>query len=110
MPPKLTTHILDTHSGTPAANVSIELFSGGTKITEATTNADGRCDAPLLEGDQFAPGSYEIVFHIGDYFRAQGIESPFLDSVPVRFHTTAGASYHVPLVCTPWSYSTYRGS
>lgn len=108
---KLTTHILDTTHGTPAAGVRIELLrvnaaDGAVVIVEATTNADGRTDAPLLAGEAFAAGTYILNFHIGAYF-----QEGFLDIVPVRFVIgDAGAHYHVPLLCSPWSYSTYRGS
>lgn len=111
MPGKLTTHVLDTAHGRPAAGLRIDLFSLGAKETllvSTNTNGDGRTDTPLLTGRQFTTGTYELRFHVGDYF-----EDParFLDVVPVRF-TIADASvpYHVPLLCSPWSYSTYRGS
>jgi 5-hydroxyisourate hydrolase len=107
---RLTTHVLDVSSGRPASGVRIQLFREGGLICERTTNADGRCDSPLLEGEALVSAGYELVFFIGDFFRAKGIESPFLDEVPVRFHAKAGEGYHVPLVCSPWSYSTYRGS
>jgi 5-hydroxyisourate hydrolase len=115
---RLTTHVLDTTRGRPAAGVLIELqrLDGAQwkTIASATTNADGRCDAPLLEGRAFASGSYQLLFHIGDYFRARAgapDASPFLDVVPIRFSLSEdGGHYHVPLVVTPWSYSTYRGS
>ncbi|HEX8279819.1 MAG TPA: hydroxyisourate hydrolase [Chthoniobacterales bacterium] len=105
----LSTHVLDTMRGRPAAGIKIELRSVATsqaiKIVE--TNADGRTDAPLLSGDEFAPGEYELVFHVGDYFG----ERRFLDHVPVRFIISdASAKYHVPLLVSPWAYSTYRGS
>ncbi|MBS7544083.1 hydroxyisourate hydrolase [Ancylobacter oerskovii] len=114
---RLTTHVLDTTRGTPAAGVRIELqreaAGGFTTIAEASTNGDGRCDAPLLGSDRMQAGTYQLLFHVGAYFRAAlGREaSPFLDVVPVRFAITdADGHYHVPLVVTPWSYSTYRGS
>ncbi|MCK0195371.1 hydroxyisourate hydrolase [Ancylobacter sp. 6x-1] len=114
---RLTTHVLDTTRGTPAAGVRIELQraagDGFSTLVEACTNADGRCDAPLLAGDDMQPGSYQLLFHVGAYFRAGQGEgaSPFLDIVPIRFAISdAGGHYHVPLVVTPWSYSTYRGS
>lgn len=114
---RLTTHVLDTTRGTPARGVRIELQraigAGFETLAEVHTNRDGRCDRPLLEGDALAPGTYQLLFHIGAYFRAGGgaDASPFLDIVPVRFAVAAGAGhYHVPLVVTPWSYSTYRGS
>lgn len=105
---KLTTHVLDTLSGNPASGVSIQLWSNGSLIAEAVTNADGRCDAPLLVDPP--PGEYELVFSIGAYFRACGIASPFLDEIPIRFLIEPNRSYHVPLACSPFAYSTYRGS
>jgi 5-hydroxyisourate hydrolase len=118
MAAKLSTHVLDTAHGCPAAGMKIELWllegEERTLITTARTNADGRTDAPLLATDEMATGQYEIVFFVGDYFAARGTPTPktrFLDRVPVRFGLAdAGASYHVPLLCSPWSYSTYRGS
>ncbi len=107
---RLTTHVLDVSAGKPAAGVRIQLFREGGLVCERTTNADGRCDSPLLEGEALVSGAYELVFSIGDYFRARGVDSPFLNQVPVRFLVNAGETYHVPLVCSPWSYSTYRGS
>jgi 5-hydroxyisourate hydrolase len=118
MPAKLSTHVLDTVHGCPAAGMKIELWSlegeERTLVTSAKTNADGRTDTPLLSADEMAAGQYEIVFFVGDYFAAKAATLPkmrFLDKVPVRFGIAdAGASYHVPLLCSPWSYSTYRGS
>ncbi len=107
---RLTTHVLDISAGKPAVGVGIQLFRAGTLVCERTTNADGRCDSPLLEGTELVSGAYELVFSVGDYFKAKGVASPFLDQVPVRFSAIAGETYHVPLVCSPWSYSTYRGS
>jgi len=115
---RLSTHVLDTVSGGPAANVAVELYRlepDGTRtlVTERRTNADGRTDAPLLAGADFRSGTYELLFHIGDHFRATGapIADPaFLDVVPLRFSLAADGHYHVPLLCSPWSYSTYRGS
>jgi 5-hydroxyisourate hydrolase len=115
---KLSTHILDTVHGAPAANVLIELFSldinGGVNlIVSSRTNADGRTDKPLLEGAAVKRGRYRIVFHIGDHFRSKGVklaDPPFIDVVPIDFGIEDGGSYHVPLVCSPWTYSTYRGS
>lgn len=115
---KLTTHVLDTATGKPAAGVAIELYgiAVGARLllVRAQTNADGRCDAPLLADYKFQPGIYELDFHIGDYFAAQGIALPqprFLDVVTVRIgvHDTS-AHYHVPLLASPYGYSTYRGS
>jgi 5-hydroxyisourate hydrolase len=115
---RLSTHVLDTMSGKPAGGVRIELFGlegeARRPIAQATTNADGRTDQPLLAGDAFRAGSYELVFHIGDYFRARGAALPdpaFLEVVPVRFGIAEpDGHYHVPLLVSPWAYSTYRGS
>ena len=113
---RLTTHILDTAQGAPAANVSIRLYSladGRTLLAETTSNADGRTDQPLLEPDVMQSGRYELEFDVGDYFRASGaaIDEPaFLDTVVIRFAVKATENYHVPLLASPWSYSTYRGS
>ena len=105
----LTTHVLDTMRGQPAAGMKIELWSLDKKALLKTieTNKDGRTDAPLLDGDSMAAGSYELIFFVGDYFG----EKKFLDRVPVRFIISdANTKYHVPLLVSPWSYSTYRGS
>ena len=106
---KLSTHVLDLLHGRPAAGMKIELHSVGESITliqSAVTNPDGRTDAPLLAGAALLAGEYELTFHVGDYFR----EAVFLDRVPVRFRISdPAANYHVPLLCTPWAYSTYRG-
>jgi len=114
MPGKLSTHVLDTTRGGPAAGVKIELWRFDPALAlvkSVVTNADGRTDAPLLGPDEMAAGSYELLFHIGDYFTSRGVDSPFLGQVPVRFRIAdSAASYHVPLVVTPWAYSTYRGS
>ena len=105
----LSTHVLDTAAGRPAAGMKIELWSRdpSTLLKTVTTNADGRTDEPLLAGDAMAAGTFELVFHVGDYFG----DRSFLDQVPVRF-TIADpkGKYHVPLLVTPWAYSTYRGS
>jgi hydroxyisourate hydrolase len=106
---KLSTHVLDLTTGRPAGGLRIELHEvvTGARLAEVTTNTDGRTDAPLLVGDTLPVGEYELLFHVGDYFQEKG----FLDSVPVRFRITEPhRSYHVPLLCTPWAYSTYRGS
>jgi 5-hydroxyisourate hydrolase len=108
---KLTTHVLDTASGKPGAGIAIDvamLKAGEWKALKTVkTNADGRTDAPLLEGESFRPGAYELVFHVGSYFKGRG----FLDLVPVRFVITdPDAHCHVPLLCSPWGYTTYRGS
>ena len=115
---RLTTHILDTTLGKPAAGVRIMLYrvtgNSHKKIAETTTNADGRTDAPMLEGKAFTAGSYELVFCAGDYLRATGQAGAgvlFLDEIPIRFGVAdAGAHYHVPLLISPHTYSTYRGS
>jgi 2-oxo-4-hydroxy-4-carboxy-5-ureidoimidazoline decarboxylase len=115
---RLSTHVLDTHAGRPAIGVAIELyeFTGerAHRIATATTNADGRTDAPLIGGRPLPIGRYELRFAVGDHFRSRGIEQgdpPFLDIVPLRFSIAEPEGhYHVPLLCTPWSYSTYRGS
>lgn len=115
---KLSTHVLDTTQGKPGAGVAIALYAvdgaARTLLKEELTNADGRCDAPLLEGDALRAGRYELVFAAGDYFAAQGVALPsprFVDRVTIAFGVADPAqNYHVPLVVTPWSYSTYRGS
>ncbi len=114
---RLTTHVLDTASGRPADGLALSLYrlEGETRILLKTvnTNLDGRCDAPLLEGDDFRIGQYEIVFHAGDYLRSRGVsltEPPFLDKVPIRFGIAEHRHYHVPLLLSPYGYSTYRGS
>lgn len=108
---KLTTHVLDTAHGKPGAGMEIELWkldSGDWSVLKRiSTNPDGRTDRPLLEGDAFGAGTYQLVFHVGEYYQAEG----FLDLVPVRFRIAdPGLHYHVPLLCSPWSYTTYRGS
>lgn len=105
----LTTHVLDTARGCPAAGMTIELWSTdkSTKLKTVRTNDDGRVDAPLLADREMIAGTYELVFFVGDYFK----EKRFLDRVPIRFIISdAAAKYHVPLLVSPWSYSTYRGS
>lgn len=113
----LTTHVLDTASGRPAEGVAVELWrmdgaGGPALVAAATTNADGRTDAPLLSAGDFAPGRYELRFAVGAYFAARGAGGAgYLDVVAVSVGLRAGEGhYHVPLLCTPWSYSTYRGS
>jgi 5-hydroxyisourate hydrolase len=113
--PHLTTHVLDTSSGKPAAGMRVVLrrTDSSAVFAQATTNADGRLDKALLDGDALTPGSYEIAFHVGDYFRGTGasLTNPaFLDVVPVRFTVAAGRDYHLPLLISPYGYSTYRGS
>jgi 5-hydroxyisourate hydrolase len=115
---KLSTHVLDTTCGKPGAGVRVALYalSGQerTLLKTVTTNADGRCDLPLLEGEAMLAGRYELVFGAGDYFAARGVVLPeprFVDEVVIAFGIAdASQNYHVPLVVTPWSYSTYRGS
>jgi hydroxyisourate hydrolase len=116
---KLSTHVLDTYHGHPASGVAIELWQcppgrPAELLKSATTNSDGRTDGPLLDGSDFCAGIYELRFQVGDYFRkmATPISQPgFLDEVPVRFTVADTAkSYHVPLLVSPWAYSTYRGS
>jgi 5-hydroxyisourate hydrolase len=122
---KLTTHVLDTANGCPAAGMAVRLYrlQGGLSgdigdkpvlVKSITLNHDGRADAPLLEGAQFVPGRYRLVFAVAAYFAARGAElaePPFLDEVPLDFGlATVGQHYHVPLLASPWSYSTYRGS
>jgi len=115
----LTTHVLDVTRGGPAEGVRVELYeltaSGGrVLIADVATNADGRTDAPLIGASDARVGAFELVFHAGDYFRRQGAKTadpPFLDLVPIRFAIAdPKAHYHVPLLVSPWSYSTYRGS
>ena len=113
---RITTHVLDTAAGKPAAGLKVVLTRLGTTpeaIATGVTNDDGRLDRPLLDGAAFATGTYEIVFHVGDYFRASGValpSPPFLDVVPLRFGVAEDAHYHVPLLVSPFAYSTYRGS
>ena len=105
---RLTTHVLDTARGKPGAGIRIELYGAdGTKLAETRTNGDGRTDAPLLEGERLRAGAYELVFHVGAYFGADA----FFERIPVRIKIAdASQHYHVPLLCSPWSYTTYRGS
>ena len=115
---RLTTHVLDTAKGKPAAGVRIMLYRLGgqshRKIAETVTNADGRTDAPMLAGADLKAGNYELVFCAGDYLRASGQAGEgtlFLDEIPIRFGIAdADAHYHVPLLISPFAYSTYRGS
>ncbi|MFW6077232.1 MAG: hydroxyisourate hydrolase [Hyphomicrobiales bacterium] len=113
---RLTTHILDTASGRPAAGLVVELWRGDSAecLKTVTTNADGRLDGPILEGDALTAGTYELRFRAGDYLRALGLElaePAFLDVIPVRFGIADAAQhYHVPLLLSPYGYSTYRGS
>jgi len=115
---RLSTHVLDTHAGWPAAGLAIELHEWAGErahlIATAITNADGRTDQPLIDGRPLPIGRYELRFAVGNHFRSRGIDAgdpPFLDVVPLRFSIAEPEGhYHVPLLCTPWSYSTYRGS
>ena len=115
---RLSTHVLDTHSGRPAVGVAIDLHElagdRAHRIGTAVTNADGRTDQPLIGGRPLPIGRYELRFAVGNHFRSRGIDGgdpPFLDIVPLRFSIAEPEGhYHVPLLCTPWSYSTYRGS
>jgi len=115
----LSTHVLDTAQGRPGAGIPVALYrldeAGRATLVVATeTNADGRTDDPLLAGADFTVGIYELRFHVGDYFRRAGLataEPAFLDLVPIRFAIAdADAHYHVPLLASPWNYTTYRGS
>jgi 5-hydroxyisourate hydrolase len=116
---RLSTHVLDTMSGIPASGMTIEFLEaqeggGWHHRGTYTTNADGRIEAPIMAGDTFRTGSFQLRFHVGAYFRAQGVALPepaFLDIVPIHFGIADPAGhYHVPLLCSPWSYATYRGS
>lgn len=116
---RLSTHVLDIMNGKPAHEVAIELHKlepdgSWCALKQARTNADGRTDQPILSGGEFRIGTYMLTFHIGAYFRGRGVTGsspPFLDLVPVRFTIAEpDGHYHVPLLATPWSYSTYRGS
>lgn len=114
----LTTHVLDTARGLPAAGLMITLYrlgaEGRTQIAQMQTNADGRTDSPILPQSDFVTGTYELVFAAGDYLRETGQAGdppPFLDEVPIRFGVSdADRHYHVPLLLSPYGYSTYRGS
>ena len=115
---RLTTHVLDTAQGRPGQGIRIEVYrlasEGRERLKEVVTNDDGRCDAPILEGGDFTAGEYELVFHAGAYLREQGVqdsEPRFLDVIPLRFGVAdAEAHFHVPLLLSPYGYSTYRGS
>ncbi len=116
---RLTTHVLDTAHGVPAAGMAVSLYrnlgdDGYALLRDARTNADGRCDGPLLEGAAFTAGRYRLVFAAGAYFAARGValpDPPFVDEVVVDFGIAdANGHYHVPLLVSPWSWSTYRGS
>jgi 5-hydroxyisourate hydrolase len=115
---KLTTHVLDTANGCPAVGMKIEfaVFENGAwvDLKALYTNADGRTDQPLASGAEMRKGEFRLLFHVAEYFRTKGVRlpnPPFLDSVPLRFGIAdTRAHYHVPLLCSPWSYSTYRGT
>jgi 5-hydroxyisourate hydrolase len=114
---KLSTHVLDTAHGRPAAGMAYALFrregEGRVPLAQGVTNTDGRTDAPLLVGDGVRAGRYELEFQVGAYFRALGLALPepaFLDAVTLTFGMEAGGQYHVPLLVSPYGYSTYRGS
>jgi len=112
----LTTHVLDTARGCPAAGLRIELIrldGDAGRLAEMATNADGRTDSPILPKEAFAIGQYELIFHAGEYLRAAGVaggEPLFLDVIPIRFGMSEAVHYHVPLLLSPYGYSTYRGS
>lgn len=111
---RLTTHVLDTARGCPAAGMRIELFlakGGQSPLATATTNSDGRADSPLLDGETYRSGTYELRFHVGDYLKENGGLPDFLDVIPIRFSIDAAQDhYHVPLLLSPFGYTTYRGS
>ncbi|MCK8075431.1 hydroxyisourate hydrolase [Vibrio sp. 1CM2L] len=115
---RLTTHVLDTTHGLPGAEIKVELYKVNEDSTEklatVLTNSDGRTDAPILAGNDFRPGKYQLVFYVADYYRSRGVELddvPFLDDVVIRFGLDdPDAHYHVPLLVSPYSFSTYRGS
>jgi 5-hydroxyisourate hydrolase len=111
---RLTTHVLDTAQGKPAAGMQIALYrvtgNSHKKIATVQTNADGRTDAPLLEGKTFALGEYELVFGAGSYLQSQNHPKTFLNDIPIRFTISEDRHYHVPLLLSPFGYSTYRGS
>lgn len=110
----LTTHVLDTARGCPAAGLLIHLSriteAGPVSLCALRTNSDGRTDSPILPATEFASGSYELLFHAGDYLRAAGVEGGFLDLIPIRFTMAKAMHYHVPLLLSPYGYTTYRGS
>ena len=110
---KLSTHVLDLTLGRPAVGMRIELLRRGSSVPlkVVVTNADGRTGSPLLSAAELFAVEYELIFHVRDYFSGLGVECSFLNRVPICFSVAdSGASYHVPLLVTPWSYSTYRGS
>jgi 5-hydroxyisourate hydrolase len=110
---KLTTHVLDTANGAAAPGVKVSIYRDGKLLQSSVTNRDGRLDAPLLSGENCSPGTYRLEFAVGDYFASRGHPDArrFLDIIPIVFVVDgSGRDYHVPLLVSPWSYSTYRGS
>ncbi len=111
---QLTTHVLDTTAGRPGSDITIQLYRLGHErrfLGQFVTNEDGRTASPLLDEENFQPGTYEIVFAVGEYFQGSDDDTPrFLDDVVIRFNIVDDDKYHVPLLVSPWSYSTYRGS
>jgi 5-hydroxyisourate hydrolase len=112
--PRISTHVLDTSRGKPAQGLKIDLHFGAKLVNSAVTNIDGRTDQPLVSADRLETGVYELTFHAGDYFRSAGVEladPPFLGDIVIRFGVAdPTANYHVPLLLSPYGYSTYRGS
>lgn len=112
----VTTHVLDTAQGKPGADITVSLFRIADQrelIKTLQTNADGRTDQPIIGEQEFSKGTYELVFSVGNYFKKFLQEPnalPFLDEIPIRFSISVDDHYHVPLLVSPWSYSTYRGS
>ena len=114
---KLTTHVLDVYSGKPGSGIKVDLYqiqnNKREQLSSVILNSDGRADKPLIEGSNFKEGKYELVFFVGDYFKkiTEAPKIPFLDDVVIKFGiSNAKEHYHVPLLVSPWSYSTYRGS
>ncbi len=114
---RLTTHVLDTAYGKPGAGIKIDLYritaQAKQLVKTVVTNSDGRTDDALLEGEDFQHGNWELVFYVGDYFskdNEERLKPYFLDQIPLRFGINSDEHYHVPLLTSPWSYSTYRGS
>ena len=113
---RLTTHVLDTAQGRPGAGIAVSLYALEPErhlVKTVVTNADGRADEPLLQADAFSTGTWELVFAVGAYYARSDVETaepPFLDEITIRFSMAEDAHYHVPLLVSPWSYSTYRGS
>jgi len=113
---KLTTHVLDTYSGKPGKNIRVDVYyvsNKSNKINSVVLNNNGRSEKPLIEGSNFREGEYELIFHVGDYFKTitDLPKTPFLNKIVIRFGiSNSNEHYHVPLLVSPWSYSTYRGS